>query len=132
LQGKNGASFDLHVRIAPILVVDKTIDVSVGNVHASQKPYVTVDDDNLAVVAEVDAVRKEHEVNAEERIDFDTVFAKLVDEVSPEAMASKVVKNDSNLHTLAGFLDQGVLDLGTRLVFFEDVVLQVDEFFRIL
>src|SRR5690606_41339664 len=76
-------SFNFHMRIPPVLVVDKSVYVPVGDVHAAKKSDVPIDDHNLAVVAKVNAVGKQHEVDAEEWIDLHTVFTELVDKISP-------------------------------------------------
>ena len=54
LQAVHGRTLYAQVGVAPAMVV-VAVDIAVGNVHASYVAYFAVDDNNLAVVAVVDA-----------------------------------------------------------------------------
>src|SRR5690606_21749105 len=119
------------MRIPPVLAVDKSVYVPVGDVHAAKESDVPIGDHNLAVVAKANAVGKQHEVEAEEWRDLHTVFTELVDKISPRPVTSAAVKDYTNLNAFARLFYQCIFYLAAGGVLFEYIILQVVELLRL-
>ena len=109
------------MRVAP-RTPGKTVAVASGDVHAAQIAHLSVDDDHLAVVAEIGVGRKEGEGQGDERFDLDACLL----EFAVESAAGKVrqvvilhAHDDAFLHFLLEYFRHTLARL---------VILELEEF----
>ena len=109
-----------------------SVDISVGDIHATDISYAPVDYGYLTVVAPVDVGGKLWECYLHERLYVDAGLFHLSEERFLDVKAADMVVDYPYPHSLAGFFYQNILYAVAYLIVLYDVVLQVDVFIGIL
>ncbi len=114
------------MRVTPAPAAAGVLHVAVGDVHASDVARGLVDDDELAVVAPVDAVGKLREGHLEERVRLDAGLVHHLEEPVSRRETAHVVIHHLDLDAFGRLAHQNLRDLMAERVVEEDVILQID------
>ncbi len=125
----DGSSLYAAVHVAPFSHLFRAVDIIVGHVHSARVGYASVDDDNLAVVAEEDVVDP-WEAYRVELVDVDTGPSEAVDVLTAQRLVVRVVaetvEQGSHFHALGRLHTQKVEQLGRNGVVAEVEVFEVN------
>ncbi len=118
------------MRIAPEAELGVLAEIFVPDIDAADEPGRAVHDDDLAMVAEVDALVEKGDPRREEALHADAGFLQLLDEPALELQAADPVVDDADLDALLRFAEQRLLEAAADLVVAQRVVVEVDVMLR--
>ncbi len=125
LEIADGRPFDSKVEIAPGADSAQRSAVFVGDVEAARERHLAVDDDDLAMVAEVDRLKEDGPHREEARV-LSAGGAERVPPSSREAEATEGVAEETHFDATLRGGDEALAEPAPRLVVADHVVLGVD------
>ena len=90
-----------------------SFDIPHGDIHTSDIPHATIDDEHLAVVAVVGPTGKRRETHGHEGFHLDALAAHLLKETVGHTPAAHIVVDHTHLHALPCLGHKGIGDEAT-------------------
>lgn len=118
-------AFEFQVGVAEVAEFAVARQIFVADVHSADEAYPAVDDDDFAVVAEVEA-KQEGGGHRVEAADVDAGLFHVGEELLVDAAAAEAVEDDADADAGAAFALENGEDVLADLVVFQDVVFEVD------
>lgn len=118
--------FNPNMRVPPEAQLRVFAEIFVPDVDASDEPDLPVDDDNLPMVPEVDALVEEGDARSKEALHLHASVQQLLHIGVPELHAADSVVNDSDLDAFGGFAEQHRLELAADLVMADRIIVEMN------
>ena len=125
LQTVYGLAGDPHVGISP-LSPPQSVQVALGNVHASDETDLSVDDHYLAMVTVIDFAGETGKTDFQKALDLDSLTQHVVVKHRTDFPASDVVVEQAYLNTLSDFINQQVPKQPSHRIVFENIKLKMN------
>lgn len=125
LDGLHGGATEAEVGVAPGAEALAFAEVFVADIQSAHEGLAAVDDDDLAVVAEVQLQARPPVAVGAEGAGLDAGVLHLAQVGFGEFVGTELVEEEVDAHAFAGLLDEGVLESGADPVAFDDE--EIDE-----